>query len=162
MAELLYRVTEQDTVLGSVLRDVAHAEGVLHRSGIVFLKRSDGKILLQHRSPLKRIFPDCYDASAAFHVTFGESNEEAARRELLEETGVSAPVLFAGKFRHHDPPEHQVVAVFTTMSDDPIRVDPAESSGYEFQPKPEVERAVRRGPTTPWLRDGWPIVRDHL
>ncbi len=162
MAELLYRVTPDDTVEGSVDRDRAHAEGVLHRSGIVFLRRSNGQILVQHRSPSKRIFPDRYDCSAAFHVTFGESYEEAAVRELREETGVSAPVRRLGKFTHHDPPEHQIVAVFACESDAPIELDPTESTGFEFRTTAEVDEIVKSGRITPWLRDGWPLARDRL
>lgn len=162
MVEFLYRVTAEDTVEGSVERDRAHAEGVLHRSGVVFLKRSDGGILIQHRSPSKRIFPDRYDCSAAFHVTFGETYEAAAERELKEEAGVSAPVQWAGKFTHHDPPEHQIVGVFTTFSDAPIHIDPSESTGHEFRTKPEVDDIVAGGHVTPWLRDGWPLVRNLL
>lgn len=162
MTELLYRVTPDDTEDGSVERDRAHAEGILHRSGIVFLRRSDGKILIQHRSPSKRIFPNCFDTSAAFHVTFGETYEQAALRELKEETGVSAPVHFLGKLTHHDPPEHQIVAVFSSSSDTTVQVDPTESTGYEFRTKAEVDKIVRDGKVTPWLRDGWPLARDHL
>lgn len=162
MTELLYRVTPDDTVEGSVERDRAHADGALHRSGIVFLEQSEGRILIQHRSRSKRIFPDRYDASAAFHVTFGETYEQAAVRELKEETGVSAPVRFLGKFTHHDPPEHQIVAVFSASSDATIQVDPTESTGFEFRTKAEVDRIVREGRITPWLRDGWPLARGQL
>jgi isopentenyldiphosphate isomerase len=162
MAELLYRVARDDTVEGSVERDRAHAEGILHRSGIVFLKRSDGRVLIQHRSPSKRIFPDRYDASAAFHVTFGETYEEAALRELAEETGVSAPVRRVGQFTHHDPPEHQIVAVFTSESDAPIELDVSESAGFEFRTKAEVDALLREGRVTPWLREGWPRAREYL
>lgn len=162
MPELLYRVGVDDTEEGSVDRDRAHAEGILHRSGVVFLTRSDGRILVQHRSPSKRIFPDCYDASAAFHVTYGESYGQAAVRELREETGVPAPVRFIGKFTHHDPPEWQVVAVFVALSDAPIRLDPSESIGSEFLDREAVAEVVRSKRVTPWLRDAWPLVRDRL
>jgi isopentenyl-diphosphate Delta-isomerase len=162
VTELLYRVTPEDEVLGSVDRDAAHGVGALHRSGIVFLGRSDGRILMQHRTPSKRIFPDRYDCSAAFHVAFGESYEQAAVRELREETGVSAPVRWVGKFTHHDPPEDQIVAVFTCESDAPIRVDPTESAGSEFLRKAEIDTIVRSKRVTPWLRDGWPLARGHL
>lgn len=162
MTELLYWVTEDDTVLGSVDRDRAHAEGILHRSGIVFLQRPDGRILVQHRSPSKQTFPDCFDASAAFHVTFGETYGQAAARELREEAGVSASLSFVGTFLHRDPPEHQVVAVFTASSDAPVRIDRTESIGGEFLSKDRVEALVRGERVTPWLRGGWALVRERL
>jgi len=160
--ELLYRVSSNDSVEGSVEREVAHRSAVLHRSGIVFLVRPDRCVLLSHRSRSKAIFGDRYDASAAFHVTFGESYAEAAVRELKEEVGVSAAVTFLGKFEHHDPPEHQIVGVFSSHSDAPIVLDPTESAGYEFRSRSEVDQLLRTGSVTPWLRDGWPIARDRL
>lgn len=159
--ELLYQVNADDTEVGSVARDDAHRAGLLHRSGMVFLSRSNGSILVQHRSASKATFPDCLDASAAFHVTYGESYEGAARRELYEETGISASVEFVAKFVHHDPPEHQIVAVFVAFSDSPVRVDPAESAGFEFLSKARLDEAVRDSRVTPWLRDGWPLVRSR-
>ncbi|MGP8077660.1 MAG: NUDIX hydrolase [Thermoplasmata archaeon] len=160
--EQLYLVDAEDRVVGSVARDRAHAEGLLHRSGMVFLSRADGSVLLQHRSPAKRTFPDRYDASCAFHVAYGESYAEAAGRELVEEVGLSAPLLQVAKFVHHDPPEHQVVAVFVGRSDDPVRIDPAESTGGEFLSGEGVDGIVREGRITPWLRDGWPLARGRL
>ena len=159
--ELLIHVNADDEEIGSVERDRAHQIGALHRSGIVFLERPNGTILVQHRSPAKRIFPDLDDASAAFHVTFGESYAQAAHRELLEETGVSARLRFVDKFVHHDPPEHQVVAVFVCTSDSSIRIDPAESSGFRFVTEEELDRLVQGGRVTPWLRDGWPRARSR-
>jgi isopentenyl-diphosphate delta-isomerase len=160
--EMVFHVSPDDSVLGPVERDRAHREGLLHRSGMVFLSRSDGAVLLQHRSPAKKTFPDRYDAACTFHVTFGESYSRAAERELVEETGISAPVTFVSKFVHHDPPEHQVVAVFVGRNDAAVRIDPAESTGYEFLSRGEVDGVIRTGRITPWLRDGWPLVRDRL
>ncbi len=109
--ELLYRVKPDDSVVGPVERDRAHAEGILHRSGMIFLVRSDGRILIQRRNAARETYPESYDSSCSFHVTFGESYEEAAKRELIEEIGLSAPVTYLGKFAHYDPPENEMVAV---------------------------------------------------
>jgi isopentenyldiphosphate isomerase len=100
-SELLYRVSEDDSILGPVERSIAHRDQILHRSGMIFLIRSDGKILLQQRSLTRATFPGCWDSSGSFHVTFGESYEQAARRELFEETGVSAKITYRGKFSYH-------------------------------------------------------------
>ncbi len=151
---------KDDSVVGLIERDQAHAEQILHRSGMVFLTRSDGKILLQHRSHKKSIFPDCFDSSSSFHVTFGESYEQAAGRELLEETGISAPLSYVGKFSHYDPPENQVVAVFVCTSDEPVKIDENEASGALFYSPGEVDSIVSSQGTTPWLKIGWRLVRN--
>ncbi len=88
--ELLYQVTKDDSYIGSVERSVAHRDQILHRAGMMFLIRSDGKILLQRRSATRASFPSSWDSSSSFHVTFGESYQQAAKRELKEETGLSA------------------------------------------------------------------------
>lgn len=157
--ELLYRVDSDDNVLGPVERRKAHQEGFLHRAGMVFLRRSDGRVLIQHRSPSKETFPGLVDASVAFHVSYGETYDSAAKRELAEETGVSAPLHYLGKFEHDDPPEHELVAVYLCESDDEIKPDPTESEGFEFLEDAEVDALVASGKPTPWLRDGWRLLK---
>lgn len=158
--ELLYHVDKEDRVISSVERERAHAEGILHRSGMVFLSKSDGRVLLQHRSPKKKTFPACYDASCTFHVTFGESYDEAADRELLEETGITAALTYVGKFTHHDTPEHQIVTVYKCRSDEKVRVLETEATSGSFHTVEEVDRIVAGEKITPWLRDGWKLTRD--
>ncbi len=156
--EMLYHVRQDDSVVGSIERNRAHAEGLLRRSGIVFLRRSDGKVLLQRRSPLKRIFPNRFDSSCSFHVIFRESYEEAAVRELKEETGISASVRFLGEFVHEDKPENQIVAVFMCESDASVMIDREETLSAVFYSKGEVDGIVAREKVTPWLRDGWKLA----
>jgi len=160
--ELLYHVRQDDSIIGPVDRNRAHMEAILHRSGIVFLVRSDGKVLLQHRSPLKQIFPNRFDSSCSYHVTFGESYEEAAVRELREETGISASVVFLGKFSHQDKPENQIVAVFVCKSGATVTIDQAEATEARFYSKEEIARIIASGNVTPWLRDSWLLLRDRI
>ena len=160
--ELLYHVREDDSLVGPIEREKAHAEGLLHRAGMVFLLRSDGKLLLQYRSPSRETFPDCYDSSCSFHVAYGESYEEAARREMVEETGISAPVAYIGKFTHFDPPENEIVEVFLCHSDGAVEINLDESSAVEFCTKEEVDEIVRSKNPSPWLRDAWVLLRDKL
>lgn len=49
---------------------------------------SDGRMLIQRRTPAKEKWPDMWDVSAAGGVLAGETSREAARRELLEELGL--------------------------------------------------------------------------
>lgn len=155
---MLYHVTPDDIVIGPVGRNRAHTEGLCHRSGVIFLVRSDGMVLLQRRSHLKKIFPNRLDSSCSFHVVFGESYEEAAVRELGEETGIWAPVSFLGKFSHHDEPESQIVAVFKCESDDPVTISYEEATNSEFFSKNQVDCIIAREEVTPWLRRGWKLA----
>lgn len=49
--------------------------------------RKDGKYLMLHRAKHKKIMPDVWMAPGG-HVEFNEGLFEAARREILEETGL--------------------------------------------------------------------------
>ena len=58
----------------------------------------DGRILLCHRSPHRRWYPDVWDLPGG-HVEPGETSTEALKRELLEELGVSVHSLVAASTR---------------------------------------------------------------
>jgi len=160
--ELLYQVREDDSVVGPVERKRAHSEGILHRAGMVFLRRSDGRVLVQRRSKTKETFPGSYDSSCSFHVKFGETYDEAARRELAEETGVTSQLTYLGKFTHFDSPENEIVAVFASESDEVVKIDPDESWVMEFWSKEKIDHIVDGKSTSPWLRDAWKLFRDSF
>jgi isopentenyldiphosphate isomerase len=108
------------------------------------------------------MFPSRYDASVSFHVTYGETYEAAARREMLEEIGICSPVTYLGKFLHRDLPEYQIVAVFLSVSDDTPIIDPTEFSDYSFYSLSQVVDLIQNEKITPWLQDGLPFLKDHM
>jgi isopentenyl-diphosphate Delta-isomerase len=159
--EWLWHVDENDEPIGRVERDEAHAKLVTHRSGVVFLVDATVRVYVAKRAASKRIFPGCYDTSASFHVSYGESYEQSAQREALEELGLGKPLTNIGRFSHRDPPESQFVAVFVMDHDgEAITLDPAEASSGAFYSLREVDRIVREDSCTPWLRHGFPILAD--
>lgn len=77
----------------TVARDVAHREGIRHRTAHVWIVRKiDGRwqVLLQKRSANKDSFPGKYDTSSAGHIPAGDAPVESAVRELGEELGIRA------------------------------------------------------------------------
>lgn len=162
MAELLYLVDEQDNVIRPIDRDEAHRTLALHRSGISFILNRKKEVFLQHRAPTKKTFPGLYDSTSSFHVAFGESYREAADRELTEECGISVPLEYLGKFRHLDPPDNQIVAVFIGYAEEITRLDPEEAVGGKWCSLESVEKIVKEGKVTPWLRDGYKILTGYL
>ena len=159
---MLYHVNEKDEIISKVTRNKAHSRPLLHRSGIVFLMNSQGKVLINKRSSEKKIFPSCYDSSVSFHVTYGESYEESAKRETYEEIQIETSSKYIGKFIHHDPPENQIVSVFICESDETPIIDLKEFSSQNFYTIREAEEIIRREKVTPWLKEGWKILKKHL
>jgi isopentenyldiphosphate isomerase len=157
MEEMLYHVNENDEVLGKISRNEAHSRLLLHRTGVVFLTNSKGEVLINRRSSEKKTFPSCYDSSVSFHVTYGETYEDAAKRETEEEIKIIDPLKFLGKFIHRDPPEYQVVAVFQCLSDDKPVIDSKEFLSGKLYSIDEAVKIIRNEKITPWLRDGWKI-----
>ena len=72
----------------SCLKSVAHQHGYYHATVHVWLYTLDEKILLQKRSPTKKVFPNLWDISVAGHIGAGEEIEKAALREVFEEIGL--------------------------------------------------------------------------
>ena len=106
--EYLDIVDEAGLPTGEVVsRDVAHRDGVRHRTAHVWVirERNGGyDVLLQKRSMEKESFPGLYDTSSAGHIPAGYEPLESALRELHEELGIDAPpeaLRFAGTFRIH-------------------------------------------------------------
>jgi len=162
LEEMLHHVNENDEVLGKIGRSVAHSKGLLHRAGMVFLMNSEGRVLINRRSSEKKIFPSCCDSSVSFHVTYGETYEDSAKREAMEEIKIKAPLKNIGKIIHTDPPEHQIVSVFLCISDDEPIIDPKEFSSQNFYSINEVGKIIENEKITPWLRDGWKILIRYL
>lgn len=99
--ELLDLVDKDDNVIGTVWKSEAHANpAIIHREvrAIIFDKK--GRVLLQQRSYSKKNGPGLWVESAAGHVGVHENPEDAAVREIKEELGFNAKLLFFKKYFH--------------------------------------------------------------
>lgn len=74
---------------------------------VIILYRTDGRILLQHRTKDAPTFPD-YWAFFGGGIEAGESAEEAVKRESIEELGyeLAGPRLFTAHGFVHQGNEH--------------------------------------------------------
>ena len=70
-------------------------KGLYHMVGEVLVRHVDGSYLVVKRDYNKSSHPGKYEASAGGSKLKGETIEEAARRELFEETGIVAGELQA-------------------------------------------------------------------
>jgi len=86
--EILDIVDNNDKVIGKTTKKEKFDKGHITRNAAVFLKNSEGKLLIVKRAPNKKSFPNMYDISACGHVMSGETPEQTAIRELDEELGI--------------------------------------------------------------------------
>lgn len=93
MSALIDVVDKEDAVLHTATIQEVRDTGSWHRYVRLIVTDGQGSYLLQFRGPQNRIFPECWDFSAAGHVDAGETYEFAASRELTEELGIVAPIV---------------------------------------------------------------------
>jgi len=87
-SELLDVFDEQGVRLGVRTRGDVHREGLWHRCLHLWIVTDAGEVLLQRRAHLKAAWPGMLDATAAGHLTAGESVPDGLR-EAEEELGVA-------------------------------------------------------------------------
>ena len=77
----------------TVLRSIAHAKGLRHRTAHVWVYRRHNEraeVLLQKRAENKDSYPGCWDTSSAGHIRAGDEPADSALREMEEELGIRA------------------------------------------------------------------------
>ncbi|MFH0922906.1 MAG: NUDIX domain-containing protein, partial [Candidatus Micrarchaeota archaeon] len=128
-------VNDEDNVIGETTIDEAHDKKLLHRIIHIIIRNSKGDIMI-----VKRQGGYCaglWDISVGGHVSAGESYEQAAKREIVEEAGVNAPIKFAFKFVNK--PRAHSVSCFTAECDGPFKFND-ESSEQKFAGKEEIKK----------------------
>lgn len=91
--EIVDVVDEKNSVIGSASVAEAHEKRLLHRVAGVFVFDSDGLLYLQTGNKYDKL-----DLPVGGHVQQGESYEDAAKREMLEEIGLTVPVQHVATF----------------------------------------------------------------
>lgn len=91
-------VNENDEVVGSEMKSKKFELDFISRVVAIIVKNSEGKIIVCKRGPHKTIDANMFDLSAFGNVDAGENYEQAAERELWEETGIKSPVKMLDKF----------------------------------------------------------------
>jgi len=85
----------------------------------------DGLVLLVHRHPSRRWYPDCWDLVGG-HVESGELPHQAVRRECLEELGVRVHDPLPFPMTVSDPTLDMHAFLVTRWEGEPVNAAPEE------------------------------------
>ena len=132
-SEIVTLVDLNDQVIGEAPRSEVRRKGLLHRVTYILVLSTDGKLLLQKRTPIKDLYPGYYDAAAGGVVKSGEAYEISATRELEEELGVSnVPLTFHFDHYFDDGFNRCWGRVFSCQHDGPFKLQASEVESATF------------------------------
>ena len=136
---------------GSATRGESHGGSkLLHPVVHLHVFNAAGELYLQKRPSWKDIQPGKWDTAVGGHVALGETTEEALRREVREELGITDfEAVFVDKYVFESPRERELVYIYRCRYDGAICPSAVELDGGRFWTKDEIAGAMGRGVLTP-------------
>lgn len=144
-------VNEAGETIGKATRKECHSGSkLLHPVVHLHIFNNAGDLYLQKRSMTKDIQPGKWDTAVGGHVDLGETVEEALRREVREELGITdfMPQLIT-RYIFESEIEKELVNSFRTIYNGTITPDPSELDGGRFWTATEIKDNLGKNIFTP-------------
>ena len=144
-------VDEAGNIIGRATRRECHnGSKRLHPVVHLHIYNKEGDLLLQKRSQTKDIQPGKWDTAVGGHVDYGESIEEALRREAREELGIkSFEAEVMARYVFESDIEKELVHTYRTIYEGPFTLNKEELDDARFWRIDEIESQLGKGLFTP-------------
>jgi isopentenyl-diphosphate delta-isomerase len=168
--EQLILVDSDDREIGFLAKADAHVgRGTLHRAFSVFVFSPAGELLVQQRAKSKPLWPGRWSNTCCSHPRLGEKMDDAVRRRLQEELGLSAELEFLFKFQYQaqydlQGAEHELCWVYAGRSAERPRPNIHEIAAWRYVTPQALLAEIASAPETftPWFKLEWErLLRDH-
>ena len=144
-------VDETGKVMGQATRGECHnGSRLMHPVVHLHVFNAQGDVYLQKRPEWKDIQPGKWDTAVGGHLDYGETPEEALRREVKEELGITDfTPLFIGKYVFDSVQERELVYVNMATYEGAIHPSGEELDGGRFWTMQEIGEAMGKDVLTP-------------
>ncbi|MDE1549613.1 NUDIX hydrolase [Jeotgalibaca caeni] len=152
--ELWDAYDQQGNVTGvDLVRGEPIPEGLFHIVVEVLVRHEDGTYLLMQRDYKKEGHPGLFEATAGGSALKGETPNEAALRELVEETGIAARELTHLSIARSTHTIFYGYLCVTDIEKDAITLQEGETIGYRWVSRDEFESFLQSTACIPTQRE---------
>jgi isopentenyl-diphosphate delta-isomerase len=151
-------VDEQDNAIGTMEKQQAHVEGVLHRAFSIFIFNSEKELLLQKRASSKYHCGGLWTNACCSHPRENENTQDAANRRLEEEMGMQCSLtpIFTFVYKagfENGLTEHEFDHVFFGESNQTPKINTEEVEAYRYISMDVLQQEIKEFPEkfTPWF-----------
>lgn len=144
--EILDIVNLDDEVVGQAERKEVYEKKHTHRIVHVLVFNDKGELAIQKRSETVSFCPGHWSTAVGGHVQTGETYEEAAMREFMEELGIQNKIEFWRK-DFYDVPNvpNKFIVTYRTVYNGPFNINPEDVAELRYFPLPEIQKMIEDG-----------------
>src|SRR3989344_5164101 len=114
MVEYIAEIDWNDQVIRRRTRDELRAEPFIHRISLIIPRTRDNQLILARRANTKEPFPNVLCCAAGGRARYDETYEQAALRDIEEETGITAKLHSLVQTRMNHEQERALYRIFIT------------------------------------------------
>ncbi len=144
-------VNEKGETIGKATRQECHSGSkLLHPVIHLHIFNKKGDLYLQKRSMTKYIQPGKWDTAVGGHIDLGENAEQALKREVSEELGITEyEPQFVTSYVFESKVEKELVFVYKTIYNGEITPSKEELAGGRFWGIQEIKENIGKEVFTP-------------
>jgi len=151
-------VNKKDEAVGVEEKMKTHLDGKLHRAFSIILFNKKGEVLIQQRAKSKYHSPGLWSNTCCSHPKPKENLDQAAKRRLKEEMGITTDLkkkfsfIYKAKLSHLT--EYEFDHVFLGRFDGKPKPNKKEVEDWKWMKLTDLEKDIKKNPQkyTPWFK----------